>query len=42
VLALAKGADLPAYAASKQLPQPIDVVACPSPTRTAQATPSRR
>jgi hypothetical protein len=42
VLALTKGADLPAYAASKQLPQPIDVVACPSPTRTAQAAPSRR
>jgi hypothetical protein len=42
VLALAKGADLPGYAASKQLPQPIDVTACPATTRTAQATPSRR
>ena len=42
VLALGKGADLPAYAATKQLAQPIDVTACPSVTRTAQATTSRR
>lgn len=37
VLALAKGADLPAFAASKQLPQPISLTACAAPTRTAQA-----
>jgi hypothetical protein len=37
VLALTKGADLPGYAASKRLPQPIEVAACPAPTRTAQA-----
>jgi hypothetical protein len=42
VLALTKGSDLPGYAASKQLPQPIEVVACPDSTRTAQATTSRR
>ena len=42
VLALAKGTDLPGYAASKQLPQPVEVVACPAPTRTAQASASRR
>ncbi len=42
VLALAKGSDLPGYAASKQLPQPIEVVACPAPTRTAQAGANRR
>ena len=42
VLALTKGSDLPGYAASKQLPQPIEVTACPEPTRTAQAGPSRR
>jgi hypothetical protein len=38
VLALQKDADLVRYAASKTLPQPIEVVACPEPTRTAQAT----
>jgi hypothetical protein len=37
VLAIVKGSDLPAYAASKALPQPISLVACPQPTRTAQA-----
>jgi hypothetical protein len=37
VMALAKGSDLPGFAAAKQLPQPIDVVSCPAPTRTAQA-----
>jgi hypothetical protein len=37
VLALAKGTDLPVYAASKAFPQPIAVAACPAPTRTAQA-----
>jgi hypothetical protein len=42
VLALQKGSDLASYAASKGLPQPIDVVACPVQTRTAQASPSRR
>ena len=42
VLALAKGSDLPGYAASKQLAQPIDVTACASLTRTAQAATSRR
>ena len=34
VLALTKGSELPAYAASKQLPQPIGVTACPATTRT--------
>jgi len=38
VLTLTKGAELPAYAASKQLPQPIEVSACPSSVRTAQAS----
>jgi hypothetical protein len=42
VLALQKGTDLAGYAASKTLPQPIERVACPVPTRTAQAGPSRR
>jgi hypothetical protein len=42
VLTLAKGADLPGYAASKQLPQPFDVVTCPVATRTAQANASHR
>jgi hypothetical protein len=42
VLALTKGTDLPAYAASKALPQPMDVAACPEPTRTAQVGTSRR
>jgi hypothetical protein len=42
VLALAKGSELPAYAASKQLPQPIDIGACAPPTRTAQASATRR
>jgi hypothetical protein len=37
-----KGADLPQYAASKTLAQPIEVVACPVATRTAQAGASRR
>jgi hypothetical protein len=42
VLALTKGTDLSAYAATKQLPQPIDVSACASPVRTAQASSTRR
>jgi hypothetical protein len=42
VLALTKGTDLSTYAASKQLPQPIDVSACTPPIRTAQATGTRR
>ena len=42
VLTLAKGADLAHYAAGKALPQPIEVTACPAPTRTADATPVRR
>ena len=42
VMAITKGTDLPAYAASKSLPQPIDVVACPEPTRTAQAGGTKR
>jgi hypothetical protein len=42
VLALAKGADLAGYAASKHLEQPVQVVGCPTPTRTAQAGTSRR
>jgi hypothetical protein len=37
VLSLAKGDDLVRYAASKSLPQPIAVTACPAPLRTAQA-----
>jgi hypothetical protein len=41
VLALTKGTDLPAYAASKQLAQPTEVMACPD-TRTAQAGTNRR
>jgi hypothetical protein len=42
VLALQKGFDLAGYAASKSLPQPVGIVACPVPTRTAQASPNRR
>jgi hypothetical protein len=42
VLALQKGAELVSYAASKSLPQPIEVVACPAPTRTAQVTAGHR
>jgi hypothetical protein len=42
VLALRKGSDLVGYAASKTVPQPIEIVACPVPTRTAQAGPSSR
>ncbi len=43
VLALTKGSELPAYAASKRLEQPTDVAACPAATtRTAQAGASRR
>jgi hypothetical protein len=42
VLTLAQGADLARYAAGKALPQPIEVVACPVPTRTAEATPVGR
>jgi hypothetical protein len=42
VLALTKGAELPAYAASKQLAQPMDIVACPAATRVAQASRNRR
>jgi hypothetical protein len=41
-LALQKGADLAGYAASKTLPQRIEISACPVPTRTAQASLSRR
>jgi hypothetical protein len=32
----AKGSDLAVYGASETLPQPIEVVACPALTRTAQ------
>jgi hypothetical protein len=42
VMALAKGSELPSYAATKQLAQPMVVSACPSPTRTAQASTSQR
>jgi hypothetical protein len=42
VMALAKGSELGSYAASKQLAQPIEVVACPVQTRTAQAATNRR
>ncbi len=42
VLALPKGADLAHYASGKALVQPIDVVTCPAPTRTAQAGTTRR
>jgi hypothetical protein len=41
-MALAKGSELPSYAATKQLAQPMVVSACPSPTRTAQASTSQR
>ena len=42
VLALTKGADLSGYAAGKQLPQPMQLVACPVVTRTAQTGAGRR
>jgi len=42
VLTLAKGGDLASYAASKAFPQPIQVAACQTPTRTAQASTTRR
>jgi hypothetical protein len=42
VLALTKGSDLPAYAASKAFPQPVTLVSCPEPTRTAQAASSHK
>ena len=44
VLALARGTELAGYAASKQLPQPITIEACPAAavTRTAQAGSNRR
>jgi hypothetical protein len=42
VLAVAKGSELPGFAAGKQLAQPIDVTACTSLTRTAQASAARR
>jgi hypothetical protein len=38
VLALTKGSELPAYAASKAFPQPVILASCPEPTRTAQAS----
>jgi hypothetical protein len=42
VMALAKGSDLPGYAASKRLEQPNEIVACPDATRTAQASTNHR
>jgi hypothetical protein len=42
VMALANGPALASYAASKHLMQPIEVIACPAPTRTAQASSNRR
>jgi hypothetical protein len=42
VLAIAKGSELPGYAAAKQVPQPITVTACPPPIQTAQAATNRR
>ena len=42
VLGLTKGTELPAYAASKQLPQPVEVSVCAPPVRTAQAAATRR
>ena len=42
VLALTKGSDLPGFAASKQLPQPTEIVSCPDATRTAQANTNHR
>jgi len=42
VLALTKGSELPAYAASKAFPQPVALVSCPEPTRTAQAGSSHK
>ncbi len=41
VLSLAKGSELPGYAAGKHLAQPIEVVACPAPTRVAQTAKRR-
>ena len=42
VMALAKGSDLPGYAASKHLEQPNEIAACPGTTRTAQANTNHR
>ena len=42
VLALPKGADLAGYASGKSLTQPIELVTCPEPTRTAQARTPRQ
>jgi hypothetical protein len=42
VLLVGQGADFANYAASKELVQPIEIVACPAPTRTAQAAPIRK
>jgi hypothetical protein len=45
VMAVGKGADLAKYAASKGLPQPVQLVACPvrgTGTRTAQASTGNR
>jgi hypothetical protein len=42
VLAVAKGNELPRYAASKQIQQPISITACAPSIQTAQAAPNRR
>ena len=43
VLSLSRGTELAGYAANKQFPQPIAIVACPAAvTRTAQAGGNRR
>jgi hypothetical protein len=42
VLALAKANELSGFAAARQAPQPLEVTACAAPTRTAQATPTKR
>jgi hypothetical protein len=39
---LSKGTELLAYAAGKQLPQPLSFIACAAPTRTAQVGDAQR
>lgn len=38
VMSLTKGSDLVSYAANQQLPQPMEVTACPAAPRTVQAS----
>ncbi len=42
VLAVHQGPEFASYAANKALPQPIEIVACPVATRTAQSAPAGR